>query len=183
MTVFVTITLKWVDPRLRWNVSDDTCSNLISVWTGHDVETSTIWLPEIDLLNQIEGAQSFRAVKATVYSDGTVNWMSSGGLKAFCALRGLAQIPFDTLGCQLLFSAMTRIQSPDIQYVIENPGFIDFGAFDMQYNEWRPVPEKSEQGYTVRKCCKIIELFGFCAMTGIEFFMSRPNKFFSHFFV
>lgn len=33
--------------------------------------------------------------KATVYSDGSVEWAISGGLKTFCAFTGLAKIPFD----------------------------------------------------------------------------------------
>jgi len=34
-TIFVSMTLKWVDPRLKWDVFDyDTCSNMIDVYTG-----------------------------------------------------------------------------------------------------------------------------------------------------
>lgn len=95
-TIFVSITLKWKDERLKWTVDDyDTCSNIINVWTGHDIETTSIWVPNFELLNRIEGVQEIEASKATVYSDGSVIWSMTGGLKAFCAFTGLANIPFD----------------------------------------------------------------------------------------
>ena len=95
-TIFVSITLKWKDERLKWTVDDyDTCSNIINVWTGHDIETTSIWVPNFELLNRIEGVQEIEASKATVYSDGSVVWTMTGGLKTFCAFTGLANIPFD----------------------------------------------------------------------------------------
>ena len=35
-TIFVTLTMKWKDPRLKWDVNDDdTCANMVNVWTGY----------------------------------------------------------------------------------------------------------------------------------------------------
>ena len=43
-TVFVSLLLKWKDERLKWTVDDyDMCSNTINVWTGHEIEKTTIW--------------------------------------------------------------------------------------------------------------------------------------------
>jgi len=147
-TLFTTIVLEWVDPRLDWEVVDSsTCSNVIDVYTGHDVETATIWLPDFDLANQIDGIQSWPNTKASVYSDGTVRWELAGGLKAFCSFTGLAEIPFDTLGCQLLFSAKSRTYSKLVNYVLKSPDLVGVGVFDPgTYNEWALIPERSNQG-------------------------------------
>ncbi len=46
-TIFVNVELTWNDPRLKWNVVDwDTCTNMIDVYAGHDIETTTIWVSE-----------------------------------------------------------------------------------------------------------------------------------------
>ena len=87
--------------------------------------------------------------KASVHSDGTVLWYINGGLKAFCAFTGLSEIPFDTLGCQILFGASARVHTDLIHYVLETPEYAFFGGFDVTYNEWRPVPELAKQGYAV----------------------------------
>jgi hypothetical protein len=108
-------------------------------------ESTSIWVPDFDLLNQIEGIQHMPNTKAVVYSDGTVQWLLSGGLMTFCAFRGLGQIPFDILGCQMLFAP--SIHSDNINYVLERPDHLFVGFFDVTYNEWTPVPEHFEQGY------------------------------------
>lgn len=147
-TVFLTITLQWIDPRLAWDVLDsDTCSNVIDVYAGHEDEKSMIWVPNFDLVNQIDGVQSFPEFKGIVFSDGTVKWTIQGGLNAFCAFSGLASIPFDTLGCQLFFHASSRTFSKLTRYTLQNPD-IAIGTFDVTYNEWQLVPELMEQGLT-----------------------------------
>lgn len=104
-------------------------------------------MPDFDLINQVDGIQSFPEFKGVVYSDGTIIWTINGGLKAFCAFSGLASIPFDTLGCQLFFLPTTRTFSKLIQYRLKNPD-IAIGSFDVTYNEWRLVPELMTQGLT-----------------------------------
>jgi hypothetical protein len=37
-------------------------------------ETTSIWIPDYDLLNQVESVQGFAASQAIVNSDGTVTW-------------------------------------------------------------------------------------------------------------
>ncbi len=97
-------------------------------------------------MNQVDGLQAAPETKATVYSDGTVNWSISGGLQAFCAFGGLGKIPFDQLGCQLLFGPKTRGQSQQVRYVLTIPDFIGVGAFELTYNEWTIDPLATEQG-------------------------------------
>ena len=102
----------------------------------------------MQLLNEIDGLQTMPDYKAHVYADGTVWWTVSGGLKAFCAFRNLAKIPFDTLGCQMLFGGGTREHTTLIRYQLEQPEYLVFGAFDVTYNEWKAVPEMGQHGFT-----------------------------------
>ena len=100
-SVVFSLTYMWNDPRLAWDIIDfDTCTNFVSVWTGHDVEKTSIWIPSLNLLNRISGVQTFADVKATVDSNGNVMMRTEGSLQAFCSFKGLADIPFDTLGCK-----------------------------------------------------------------------------------
>jgi len=145
-TIFVTIVMIWNDPRLAWNVEGDKCANVVTTWTGHEIEKTKIWIPDFTLYNEIEGMQTMPEFKAHVYADGTVLWSISGGLSAFCAYRDLARIPFDTLGCQYLFGASTREHTGSIKYILQDPDYLLFGGFETTYNEWRVVPERGEQG-------------------------------------
>jgi len=106
-------------------------------------------VPDLDLTNKVEGLHSFDDAKATIYSDGTVYWHRMGGLTALCSFTGLASIPFDILGCQLLFHSATRDWNENINYVIAVPEVLVFGLFEVAYNEWQPIPEKATQGYSV----------------------------------
>ena len=36
-TIFVTLILRWNDPRLKWDINDEKCTNVIDVWTSHTV--------------------------------------------------------------------------------------------------------------------------------------------------
>jgi len=146
-TLFVTLVLEWVDPRLKWEVEDyDTCSNQINVFVGHEIEQTTVWFPEFDLLNVIEGFENMPTRKALVFSDGTVRFQVIGRLTAFCAFSGLANIPFDILGCQLLIGSTIREDSPKIEYELVFPESVHFGGFEVVYNEWKVIPELAEKG-------------------------------------
>lgn len=110
---------------------------------------TTIWIPDFDLLNQLEGLQKMPNAKARVFSDGTVVWNIKTRLKAICNYKGLANIPFDTLGCQLLFGS--PICSYLINYVLETPEYFFVGVFDETFNKWTLVPELSNQGYAMNE--------------------------------
>lgn len=149
-TIFITMEITWNDPRLKWEIDgSDKCANVVDVWTGHEVEKTSIWIPDLNLLNQIEGVQSMPDTKASVYSDGTVVWSVSGGLKAFCGFTGLASIPFDTLGCQYLFGPYNPRVTNSVNYILETPDLLYYGMFDTSYNEWNVIPKLGEVGYTM----------------------------------
>lgn len=87
-------------------------------------------MPDLDVMNLIEGLQTMSDFKASIYSDGAVHWSLTGGLKVFCAFTGLASIPFDTLGCQVLIGSFSRVHSFLIDYQIEVPDYVFYGTFD-----------------------------------------------------
>ena len=47
------------------------------------------------------------------------------------------------MGCQLLFGSGSGRQT-SIAYRLEFPDNVFFGAFEVTYNEWRPVPEMAK---------------------------------------
>jgi hypothetical protein len=104
--------------------------------------------PDFDLRNQIEGVQTWPDVQATIYSDGTVLWIRSGSLRAFCSFKGLAEISFDTLGCQYTFGSRNRMDKDMVHYKLANEEAIAFGPFDVVYNEWTVVLERTNTRYT-----------------------------------
>jgi len=147
-TIGMTITLLWNDPRLEWNIDTETCANRINARAAFDGTTS-IWVPDYDLANKIEGFRSFPTTQAEIYSDGTVSWQISGSLKAFCGYKGLGAIPFDTLGCQLIFVPTSRFTNDLIHYKIYNPQNVTYTGFDAKYDDFVKVKELGEIGYTL----------------------------------
>jgi len=147
--VGVTLILTWLDPRLKWDLDDPsgTCANTITVHASQEDGSSPIWVPDFDLTNQIDGIQAMRASRAEVFADGFVLWEHAGEIEAVCAFKGLAEIPFDELGCQLFFVPFTRQGADALRYRLFSPDALTFGFFDQRYNEWRPIPELFEQGY------------------------------------
>eukprot|EP00536_Pseudo-nitzschia_multiseries_P011641 jgi/Psemu1/289819/fgenesh1_pg.407_\ len=143
LSVVFNITLAWTDPRLAWEITPETCSDVTTVYTGHDTETTSIWVPPFNLLNRIEGTEALPSGrKATVNSDGRVVLMFEGRMEAFCNFKGLANIPYDTLGCQFLFG-MNDGSSHEYELYYLDPDVMAFSPFGLEspYNEWQPVPE------------------------------------------
>ncbi|CAB9525888.1 Neuronal acetylcholine receptor subunit alpha-7 [Seminavis robusta] len=101
--ILMSLYLEWTDERLQWEQDEDTCAEYVSLWAGVDREKSEVWVPDLDLYNQVDGLQSLPETMALVTSDGHVQWNRNGGIAAFCQFAGLSQIPFDTLGCQFIF--------------------------------------------------------------------------------
>ena len=122
-----------------------------AIWNFPFLFQKYMKIPDFDLLNQIDGVQGLPDFKANVYSDGTVIWRVAGGIQAFCAFTGLANIPYDTLGCQLLFSDHSRKWSRYsnlVNYVFKIPDVTSVGVFDRTYDEWTMIPELTNQGLT-----------------------------------
>jgi len=108
---------------------------------------TNIWVPGFDLLNQHQGVQGFRNKQATIYSDGSVKWIRTGPITAMCQYKGLAAIPFDTLGCQFIFGG-AGADANLIAYKFIDEENVLTGQFDMIYSEYLPVKTKFEKGYT-----------------------------------
>ncbi|VEU38808.1 unnamed protein product [Pseudo-nitzschia multistriata] len=139
------VSFTWVDPRLKWDIVDnDTCSNKIDVFSGHEIEQTMIWIPDYDLLNGIEGIRSMPTRKVQVTSSGRVQMDMFGGIEAFCPMSGLANIPFDTLGCQFVFWPREQYNAL-IKYELQYPEQMWFAPYDGIYKEWQLVPDRTEQ--------------------------------------
>mmetsp|Transcript_22516 Transcript_22516/g.48942 ORF Transcript_22516/g.48942 Transcript_22516/m.48942 type:complete len:408 (-) Transcript_22516:1144-2367(-) len=148
-TIQITVTLKWKDPRLSWTIdSETTCADYIDLWTGYTNQDTLIWVPDIDLLNQVEGFQQFSKSLARVSADGSVEWLVFGMITASCSFKGLANIPFDVLGCQFIFGPRARSNANMIHYQFPNEQDINVGRNDLKYKEFMAVPELFEKGYT-----------------------------------
>lgn len=146
--IFFSIFLLWKDDRLKWEVGPETCANYITAFASHmDPEATQVWVPDLDLYNQIEGVGQLPESMVVAYSDGTVTWSRNGGLKAFCQFSGLAQIPFDVLGCQLIVGPWVRLDPTQIQYNLWNGTGLTYGDFHSVYSEYLPVPDMAETGY------------------------------------
>jgi hypothetical protein len=144
--IFVWVDLLWVDPRLAWSVGPQDCASLVTVRASLDVEKTEIWVPDFDLYNQVRGVSELPEAMAEVYPDGTVLWRRNGPLNAICQFSGLAQIPFDTLGCQFLLGPWNRVHLNQINYKFADHGGLSFGDFKPSYNQFVVVPELSEHG-------------------------------------
>ena len=145
--MLISLLLTWKDPRLQWNLDANHCTSYIGAWAASvDPQNTNIWVPDFDLYNKIEGIQEFPDIMARVYNDGTVVWRTNGSLKVICQFTGLAKIPFDTLGCQLLMGPFVRGDPMEIQYILWNETGLEFGDFKSTYNEYLPLPELFESG-------------------------------------
>mmetsp|Transcript_27467 Transcript_27467/g.40591 ORF Transcript_27467/g.40591 Transcript_27467/m.40591 type:complete len:409 (+) Transcript_27467:1069-2295(+) len=95
LELLVSFELIWIDERLKWNPFIGSCTT-VSYRASLDPEQTEIWVPEIDLLNQVGGStQSLPSSHATVFSNGIVWWRRTGVLKAASNLEGISMFPFD----------------------------------------------------------------------------------------
>mmetsp|Transcript_1706 Transcript_1706/g.2524 ORF Transcript_1706/g.2524 Transcript_1706/m.2524 type:complete len:587 (-) Transcript_1706:2926-4686(-) len=143
--IYIQLQLIWKDDKLAWNVNEDNCSGFIPVRASFDAERTEIWVPDLDLLNRVNGLSTFRDEHALVSSDGTVFWSRSGALQAFCQFTGLAQIPFDRLGCQFLLgpgNAQSYLNF-DYKLISEHDRGFQIGIFEPTYNEYVLDAERS----------------------------------------
>jgi hypothetical protein len=140
--IFVHLTMLWKDERLAWDVNEQ-CAFETTFRASNDVEKTEIWVPDVDLYNQAQGAQLMPEALAEVYSDGTVLWRRNGGLKALCLFSGLKKIPFDTLGCRYFFGPWTSRANT---ILADGTGF-GLGDFQAKYAEYRLIPDRVKTGY------------------------------------
>ena len=146
--IFVWLIMSWKDPRLAWVPDEDHCSRQVNARASIDVEKAEIWVPDFDLFNQVDGVQALPDATADVYADGTVSWRRNGPLVAICQFTGLAQIPFDTLGCQFLFGMWERQSALayPFNFTLGNElgTGLSIGPFQSTYSQYKLVPGGSK---------------------------------------
>ena len=78
---------------------------------------------------------------AVIQMDGQVTWFRQGRLKAICQMENLGQIPFESLGCQLLMSS----KNLGVTYQLDPAGAISVSEYAGPYNGYRLI--RAEPGY------------------------------------
>jgi len=93
----------WTDKRLAWDPAEYDGIDNMWFWVESGaamMETSEIWVPDIELWNQKQSIQtSFSNSYANVSPDGLVFWSRPGHLNPVCKFKGLHHFPFDKLSC------------------------------------------------------------------------------------
>jgi hypothetical protein len=142
LSIFVWIDMTWKDPRLAWLPGPELCADVVQA------HSSEIWTPHLDLYNQIDGVQTLPLSNALVFPDGTVQWRRNGNLRAICHFVGLGRIPFDNLGCQLIFGDLARFGFGHIEYVLKDGVGFAFSHIKPTYHQFQLQPEMCEAGRT-----------------------------------
>jgi hypothetical protein len=179
--MFVHLTLQWKDPRLAWDYDpspNGTCT-VLPVTARAEVQQglkdSEIWVPEFDLENRVSGVKSMKGPLATVYNDGSVTWLRSGNLKAICQMYDLGQIPFDSLGCQLIMGS----SGLGVTYQLDPNGAITSSGYAGPYNGYRL--KSATPGYDAKRN---LIFFNFDYVRGKPFYVQNiivPVTLFSYF--
>lgn len=167
--IFTWLHLVWNDPRLAYNPSSTggCFVDSINVYASLDVETTEIWTPDYNLYNLVNGVQSMGSAKATVYPDGTVVWSRNGGIKAICSFSGLDAIPFDELGCELLWGGWTR--QNEIDYEMLNGAFYNVGDLWQNYMPYKLMTDRIQAYYPSPP---------YKGNIGYKFFVRRAKRFY-----
>jgi len=182
LEIFLSISLSWTDPRLRWDSSNNsTCARRINVRADHSAEETEIWVPSLDLANRADS--DFPAHKALVTPDGRVKWDRLGSLTGICSFVGLRRMPFDDLGCRLMF---IDYDGAPIDYVLGDTGnnltkgFVHWDLFDLSYSEFSIVDEKSRTKYGYTPNTFELDLFFHRARRHYVMFTLLPNILFTY---
>ena len=120
LETFVAVTMEWNDPRLAWTWNKTNCVISVPMRASESVEETDIWVPSLDLGNRATSLQDLPLSNAIVQADGTVEWTRTGTLSAICTFVGLKRMPFDDLGCRLIFSDYTNGYSIDYTFMQNN---------------------------------------------------------------
>ncbi|XP_020610882.1 neuronal acetylcholine receptor subunit alpha-3-like [Orbicella faveolata] len=94
----------WVNPLLRWNVSD------YGGITEINIDADKLWKPDIYLYNNADedkdGAQDRMKTKIKVNHNGTNTWLAPTILQSSCKIN-VRYFPFDEQACSLKFGSWT----------------------------------------------------------------------------
>ena len=139
--IYVGLSMWWIDERLRWDPESVGGCYRTFVRASLDVEKTSIWVPDYDLLNRVTGVRDFEDMQAEVTADGTVAWFRLGGLKALCVLTGLEQFPYDTLGCGFNFGSV--LYPSQSNFFMSDGGLLISDRHKANYHEFTIVKERA----------------------------------------
>jgi Neurotransmitter-gated ion-channel ligand binding domain len=142
LSIFVWLDMSWKDPRLTWLPGPGLCADVVQA------QSSEVWIPHLDLYNQIDGVQELPDSNVLVFPDGTVQWRRNGNLRAICHFVGLGRIPFDNLGCQLIFGDLARFGFGHIEYVLKDGVGLAFSHMKPTYHQFQIKQEMCQAGRT-----------------------------------
>ncbi|XP_035915303.1 acetylcholine receptor subunit alpha-like isoform X1 [Anopheles stephensi] len=153
MTTNLWVEQSWYDYKLRWEPKEYGGVQMLHVPSDH------IWRPDIVLYNNADGNfEVTLATKATIYSEGLVEWKPPAIYKSSCEID-VEYFPFDEQTCVLKFGSWTYDGfKVDLRHMDEKSGSnivdvgVDLSEFYMSV-EWDilEVPAvRNEKFYT---CC------------------------------
>ncbi|XP_055700131.1 acetylcholine receptor subunit alpha-like isoform X1 [Phlebotomus papatasi] len=153
MTTNLWVEQSWYDYKLRWEPKEYGGVQMLHVPSDH------IWRPDIVLYNNADGNfEVTLATKATIYSEGLVEWKPPAIYKSSCEID-VEYFPFDEQTCVLKFGSWTYDGfKVDLRHMDEQSGSnivdvgVDLSEFYMSV-EWDilEVPAvRNEKFYT---CC------------------------------
>ncbi|XP_059217653.1 acetylcholine receptor subunit alpha-like [Stomoxys calcitrans] len=153
MTTNLWVEQSWYDYKLRWEPKEYGGVHMLHVPSDH------IWRPDIVLYNNADGNfEVTLATKATIYSEGLVEWKPPAIYKSSCEID-VEYFPFDEQTCVLKFGSWTYDGfKVDLRHMDEQQGSnvvdvgVDLSEFYMSV-EWDilEVPAvRNEKFYT---CC------------------------------
>ncbi|XP_058982835.1 acetylcholine receptor subunit alpha-like isoform X1 [Musca domestica] len=153
MTTNLWVEQSWYDYKLRWEPKEYGGVHMLHVPSDH------IWRPDIVLYNNADGNfEVTLATKATIYSEGLVEWKPPAIYKSSCEID-VEYFPFDEQTCVLKFGSWTYDGfKVDLRHMDEQLGSnvvdvgVDLSEFYMSV-EWDilEVPAvRNEKFYT---CC------------------------------
>uniref|UniRef100_A0A673C5T3 Acetylcholine receptor subunit gamma-like n=1 Tax=Sphaeramia orbicularis TaxID=375764 RepID=A0A673C5T3_9TELE len=101
LTTNVWIEIQWTDYRLSWNKSDYYGIDIIRV------PSTTVWLPDIVLDNNIDGKFDVAYyANVLIYDSGWMYWLPPAIYRSTCAIE-ITYFPFDYQNCTLAFRSQT----------------------------------------------------------------------------
>lgn len=132
----ILLTQEWNDKYLNWNRSEYNVNFI-------DVESSSIWVPDIELYNA--GTKPFPfsggikdISRAKLYYDGKIRWTKFVSYSFSCMLD-LHDFPFDKQRCNLLFGSWKHTKAQlDLIPFNDSSKYKNISVYDkFSHNEWK----------------------------------------------
>jgi len=151
MTLSVSLELIWYDIGLAFEPFIGGCHH-ISFRASLDAELTEIWVPQIELLNLIDGVNTLPDAFASVRYDGRVTWRRTGILQSTCELNGIRDFPYDQTSCYLEIGGTRDPIVDRVNYFFDGEDSIGYSEsvadnkFDFQ--EYRLKPDLTDVFYS-----------------------------------